>query len=91
MIVEEFGNLTVADVNLIFRRAKLGKYGSFYGRLDGQMLLTWFGEYFDERIKICALKSENEAAAYKGDFMKNSTDETRRLRMEVDKLTNTAR
>lgn len=61
LIVEEFRNLTIADILLIFRRAKLGQWGEFYGRLDGQMILGWFGKYFEERCNEAAMLSEIEA------------------------------
>ncbi len=85
MIVEEFGNLTIADVNLIFRRAKLGGWGELYGRLDGQRILSWFGKYLDERCEYCAEQSQSGARGFKGDYLP-TTANAQRARMELDKL-----
>lgn len=68
MILGEFGNLTIADVNLIFRRAKMGEWGVFFGRLDGQMILSWCAQYLNERCDYCAVQSENDANAVRAGY-----------------------
>jgi hypothetical protein len=84
LIVEEFGNLTLSDVALIFRRAKLGAWGEFYGRLDGQMILSWCRKYFDERCEYCAQKSAYEGDKHKGrDFQLPSKGDGARLQKEI--------
>lgn len=65
MIVDEYYNLTIADINLIFKKAKLGHFGQFYDRLDGQVILLWFGRYFSERCRSSADKSIREADSLK--------------------------
>jgi hypothetical protein len=66
MIVDEYYNLTIADINIIFKRAKLGQWGQIYDRMDGQIILSWFYKYFQERCKAAADKSILEADKYKG-------------------------
>lgn len=82
LVVSEFQNVTLADVALIFRRAKLGQLGEFYGRLDGQMILGWFGKYFDERCDYFAEKSIREAHSQKG----RDNDNPVRVRQLIDSL-----
>jgi len=65
MIITEYYNLTIADINIIFKRAKLGQWGQIYDRLDGQIILSWFDKYFQERCKVAADKSILEADKYK--------------------------
>ncbi|MDD4971921.1 MAG: hypothetical protein PHT07_21045 [Paludibacter sp.] len=65
LIIEEYPSLTIADINLIFKKAKLGKYGSMYDRLDGQMILSWFEKHFDERCAAAANLSMREADRFK--------------------------
>lgn len=48
MIYSEFHYLNIADINLIFKRGKMGDYGQIF-RLDGQIILNWFREYNNER------------------------------------------
>jgi hypothetical protein len=67
MIVDEYYNLTIADINIIFKRAKLGRWGQIYDRLDGQVILSWFDKYFQERCRTAADKSVLEADKYKYD------------------------
>lgn len=65
MIVQEFPHVNLADINLIFKNAKLGRFGEFYGRLDGQMILTWFDKYFKDRCNAAAEQSISEAHSMK--------------------------
>lgn len=82
LVVSEFPNVTLADVALIFRRAKLGQFGEFYGRLDGQMILSWFGKYFDERCDWFTERSIQEAHSQKG----RDNDSPARVKRLVDSL-----
>jgi len=63
LIVTEFNNITLADAYLVFKNAKMGKYGSFYESLDCPKVLTWFTEYLDERMSLAmnnTLTAHNE-------------------------------
>jgi hypothetical protein len=73
MIMDLYYNITIADINLIFRKAKLGQWGQIYDRLDGQMILSWFEKYFSERCRTFADKSILEADKYKNDPYKRSS------------------
>ena len=65
LIVDSFYNLNIADINLVFKNAKLGKYGKIYDRLDGNIILEWFQRYFDERCEAAAERSIREAHSYR--------------------------
>jgi len=65
IILQDYKCLTIADINLIFKRAKSGYYGNLYDRLDGQIILGWFRKYFSERCSAAAEDSINEASKYK--------------------------
>ena len=67
LIVDSFHALTIADINLIFKNAKMGKYGKIYDRLDGQLILSWFDKHFNERCAAAAEISIREAEKYKND------------------------
>ena len=67
MIMDLYYNITIADINLIFRRAKLGQWGQIYDRMDGQIILSWFEKYFNERCRAFADKSILEADKFKND------------------------
>jgi hypothetical protein len=49
-VVCEYRNLTIADINLIFTNAKLGKYGEFYDSLTMPKVLKWFNDYAEDRV-----------------------------------------
>ncbi len=73
LILSEYPNLTIADVNYVFKKAKMGQYGDLYHRLDGQMILKWLGEYFEDRCNVYAERSIKEAQSYS--FRSNDTPE----------------
>jgi hypothetical protein len=67
LVVDEYYNLNLADINFIFKNAKIGNYGQIYGRLDGQIILTWFDDHFNKRCSVAADESIQESEKYKGD------------------------
>ena len=50
LIMSEYWGLTVADINLIFKTAKMGGYGELYSSLSINSILGWFGEYCNKRL-----------------------------------------
>jgi len=66
-ILLEYPALNLADVNLVFKFAKIGRFGQIYDRIDGQIILCWFEKYFTERCQFAAERSINEAQSFKGD------------------------
>lgn len=79
LIIENYPALKISDINLIFKRAKLGKFGSMYDRLDGQLILSWFDTYFNERCEAAANISIRESDKYKGDLRTESFEEINKL------------
>lgn len=62
-IVEEFGGaLTMADVHVVLRNVKAGKYGKFYERLSAPTILDWFRQYYEARLDAAERYSLNEDA-----------------------------
>ncbi|MBQ9417117.1 MAG: hypothetical protein IJU19_00860 [Bacteroidales bacterium] len=50
-VIEKYGwVLTMADLHLIFRNAKLGKYGELYNNLTCAKVIKWFDDYHAERM-----------------------------------------
>jgi hypothetical protein len=61
LILSEYSNVSIADINLIFKTAKMGGYGEFYGTLSIDKILKWFGDYFNERCNTAGDISRTEA------------------------------
>jgi hypothetical protein len=73
LILDTYPYLSLADINLLFKNAKLGRFGKQYDRLDGQVILSWFDQYFDERCECAAEQSVREANELKGrDYQRTS-------------------
>ena len=75
LILDEYKSITIADINFIFNSAKKGRYGQFYDRLDGQMILSWFDRHFSERCEAAANASIREAESYKRETRSSSFEQ----------------
>ena len=65
-IIYEYSSMNISDVNLVFKMGKMGKFGKIYDRIDGQIIISWFEEYFKSRCSDAANRSINEAQQHKG-------------------------
>lgn len=78
-VIAQYGYLNMADIHLIFRRAKNGDYGDMFETLNMPKVMTWFKNYFEERLQASANRSQERAAAYKNDFNgRTSTKEAKK-------------
>lgn len=50
LVQQYFPHLNLADLKVFFERMKIGRYGKFYDRLDGQLILEKLDEYNGERM-----------------------------------------
>lgn len=66
-ICTEFYMLNIADINLIFKKAKMGVYGQFYDRLDGMVIIGFFEKYYNERCSNASDREINQSYKYKDD------------------------
>lgn len=79
LILNEYYALTIADINLIFKQAKLGQYGDLYGTMSIDKILRWFGDYFNDRCEVAAQMSLAEH-----DKVKYQTERSSDRRNSVD-------
>jgi hypothetical protein len=64
-ILSKYPYLLLADLTLVFNRAKLGEYGQFYESIDGPKILSWFEKYDKERWNACEEETILESDKYK--------------------------
>lgn len=51
-VMSQYGYIiTFADINVIFRNAKLGRYGELYNRLSCSAVIKWFDQYVGLRCE----------------------------------------
>lgn len=67
LILDEYYYFNLADVNLIFSRAKKGYYGQFYENISMPKILEWFENYSIERSEIAYQTNLSEHKAIKSD------------------------
>ncbi len=60
-VVSTYYALTIADIHVIFRRARNGEFGELYESLDMPKVMRWFSDYFAERCEAAANNSIREA------------------------------
>jgi len=66
LVLGDFYYFKVADINLLFTRAKKGQYGELYGSLDGMKVYQWFEQYDIERAEIAYNDALREHDQIKG-------------------------
>jgi len=65
MIMSDFYFMNIADINLVFSRAKKGYYGIMYESLDGSKIYSWFDQYATERAQTAFDDKLNEHSTLK--------------------------
>jgi len=65
MILDSYPYFTLADINLIFKKAKKGDFGQIYDRLDGQIIFSWFTKYNSLRCSEAEEQSINQGNYFK--------------------------
>lgn len=71
-IVEDYRYLNMADVWLVFSRARKGYYGELYESINTAKVEGWFRDYFNERCEAAEEASIAESESYKGDHRRTS-------------------
>ncbi|MFL0104951.1 hypothetical protein [Tenacibaculum maritimum] len=67
-VIENYRSLNIADISLIFKNAKHGKYGDFYDRITIPTVLKWFRLYFNDRCNVAASQSYQNHIQHKSAF-----------------------
>lgn len=67
LIFEAYGQYKFDDWKLCFKMAKLGKFGTVYDRIDGNVIFDWFDKYLEIRF------SEFESARAKENRILNES------------------
>lgn len=65
MILDSYPYFTLADINLVFKKAKKGDFGQIYDRLDGQIIFSWFTKYNQLRCSEAEEQSISQANYFK--------------------------
>jgi len=78
-IVNEYFALKMSDLTLLFKRIISGVYGEFYESLSISKVLTFFREYYEERLTIGAEMSQREHFNFKSDDTFNYSRNVKRI------------
>ncbi|MDH6310573.1 hypothetical protein M2451_003337 [Dysgonomonas sp. PFB1-18] len=68
-VVSTYYYFTIADIHLIFKWAKMGKYGTLYESIDMPKVMNWFEKYDDMRSQAVTQENENSQFHDKGGNM----------------------
>lgn len=82
-VVSAYYSLTIADVHVIFRKARNGEFGELYESLDMPKVMKWFADYFAERCEAGANISIREAER---NYDKGGNMTPERIRKQMDKI-----
>ena len=81
-IMSAYSHLSFADINVIFRNAKIGKYGDLYQQLSCAKIIRWFEMYANERADKALDESLRDERAENG--IKPDPNTLRGLGYKVD-------
>lgn len=59
-ILNDYHNLKISDLTLLFKNIIAGKYGEFYESLTIPKVLTFFRDYYEERLEIGMIESQRK-------------------------------
>lgn len=82
-VVSRHGALTIADVHVIFRKAKNGEFGELYESLDMPKVMRWFSDYFDDRCEAGANLSLRESDRF---YDKGGNMTPKQIQKQFDRL-----
>lgn len=82
-VVATYYALTIADIHVIFRRARNGEFGELYESLDMPKVMRWFSDYFAERCEAAANNSIRDAER---NYDKGGNITAERVRKHFNKL-----
>lgn len=82
-VVSRYYMLTIADVHVIFRKAKNGELGELYESMDMPKVMKWFSDYFNDRCETGANISLRESDRW---YDKGGNMTPERIRKQFDKL-----
>lgn len=74
-ILDEFGDLTLDEIVLCFKEAKLGKYGKVYNRIDVQVISEWLQKYRTSDERLTYFENRHKDIDTKQDLFADVTDE----------------
>lgn len=78
------GMLNFADIHVIFRNAKLGKYGELYNQLSAVKIMRWFSEYADQRCNMAyQINLQKDREAYSGNKTPSAEEALRNLGYKI--------
>lgn len=72
-ILEQYYFFSFADLSFLFNRIISGGCGEFYESLSPAKLLTFFRDYFSERIEVAEQKSLREHYEFRYQEQKNES------------------
>ena len=82
-VVSTFYNFTIADIHLVFRWAKLGKYGELYESIDMPKVMNWFEAYDDAHTEAATQENVNNSGTWN---IRDNRRESERWSKQLDKL-----
>lgn len=71
-LIQDFYQLNLADINLVFTEAKKGRFGELYESLNMAKIISWFDVYKESRMETAATLSQREANNHKYSAERNN-------------------
>lgn len=59
-LLEDYPDIPIDALKLFFRNVAKGRYGEMYGSIDGQKILVWFSQFYNEYLNTLIDEKMNE-------------------------------
>lgn len=84
MIFTDYKHLHLSDLKVLFKNLMIGAYGSFYGSVDAQRILTAFATYSMERKKTIASQQSSMELFVNSHFSKLYSEADKKAYAEAE-------
>lgn len=74
LMIEEYPHYTQEDFKLFFNMAKKGMFGQIFGRMDGEVIMSWLAKYDMHRDTVAQIESIKEAERFKPLYTSKTDD-----------------
>jgi hypothetical protein len=74
LVLDSYPMFKLSDFKLCFNRAKSGRYGKVYDRIDGQIIFEWLGNYENEREQEIVTLRQNQSQESKQELKAPPSD-----------------
>jgi hypothetical protein len=71
-LMDKYYALKISEVIYVLKQARTGHYGEMYNNVNPIKIMTWFDQYYNERLEVAEKQSMNSWSGQKASEIKES-------------------